>query len=213
MAYRPLSTNVDDPPRPIYNRACYRHRLFANDQQRRRFLANLGRYVARFVDTPKHILRRRPRPTFPAVPKRIIGRRDFADFPELGLRDIAVKVDTGAYTSAIHCHHIKVKHRGDGTPVLTFKLLDPTHADYNGRAYELTAFRTKRVRSSNGKAESRYLIKTKIHLFGRDYPIELSLSERGEMRFPVLIGRKLLMNRFIVDSAATDLSWAAKKIG
>lgn len=144
------------------------------------------------------------------MPKLTIGRRDFADFPELGLRDIAVKVDTGAYTSAIHCHHIKVKQRPDGTEVLTFKLLDPTHADYNERAFELTTFRTKRVRSSNGKAESRYLVKTKIRLFGRDFPIELSLSERGEMRFPVLIGRRLLMNRFVVDPAATDLSYAAK---
>ncbi len=144
------------------------------------------------------------------MPKLTIGRRDFADFPALALCDIAVKIDTGAYTSAIHCHHIKVKTRADGTEVLTFKLLDPTHADYNGRAYELTTFRTKRVRSSNGKAESRYLIKTKITLFGRDYPLELSLSERGEMRFPVLIGRKLLMNRFIVDPAAVDLSYTAK---
>ena len=141
------------------------------------------------------------------MPKRLIGRRDRADFPELGLREIAVKVDTGAYTSAIHCHRIREGVDAQGRPQVTFVLLDPGHPEYDGRTYAFTAFRQKLVRSSNGTTERRYLIKTKIRLFGRDYPIELSLSERGEMRFPVLIGRRLLMRRFIVDPQLVDVSY------
>ena len=146
------------------------------------------------------------------MPKRLIGRTDVADFPQLGLSDIAVKIDTGAYTSAIHCHHIKIR-RVEGADVLSFKLLDPTHPDYNGRAFDFTEFRRKRVRSSNGKAEYRYLIKSNIRLFGKVIPLELTLSERGEMRFPVLLGRRLLMKRFIVDPAVVNLSYSAKLEG
>lgn len=138
--------------------------------------------------------------------KRRLGRKDIADFPELGLADIPVKVDTGAYTSSIHCHHIQVSVR-DGVRGVSFRLLDPSHPEYQDREFFFTAFREKRVRSSNGTAEKRFLIRTVIQLYGRDYPIELSLTERGEMRFPVLLGRKLLMGRFLVDPAKFDLSY------
>lgn len=142
------------------------------------------------------------------MPKRTLGRTDVADFPSLGLAGIAVKVDTGAYTSSIHCHHIRAHRREtDGREVLTFKLLDPTHADYDGRAFTFETFRTKRVRSSNGTAERRFMIKSDIRLFGRTYPLELTLTERQEMRYPVLLGRRLLAKRFLVDVDATDLSY------
>ena len=141
--------------------------------------------------------------------KQLIGRRDRADFPELGLYDIAIKVDTGAYTSAMHCTRIKVTETDQGVPAVSFVLLDPGHPEYDGRVYTFTNFRQKLVRSSNGSSEHRFVIKTKIRLFERDYPIELSLSERGEMRYPVLIGRRLLMRRFIVDPQLVDLSASA----
>ena len=146
------------------------------------------------------------------MPKRTIGRTDVADFPKLGLEDVAVKVDTGAYTSSIHCHHIRVAPRAsDGRDVLTFKLLDPSHPDYDGRVFAFDEFRSKRVRSSNGAAERRYVIRSTIRLFGRTYPLDLTLTERQEMRFPVLLGRRLLHKRFVVDVAEVDLSYAHKK--
>ncbi len=138
--------------------------------------------------------------------KRRLGRKDKADFPELGLSAIPIKIDTGAYTSAIHCHHIQVKQRG-GKKGISFILLDPSHPEYKDRELFFENYRTKKVRSSNGTAEERYVIRTLIRLYDRDYPIELSLSERGEMRFPVLIGRRLLMGKFIVDPAKFDLSY------
>lgn len=154
--------------------------------------------------------KRTGRLTFPALPKRLIGRHDRADFPELGLRDIRVKVDTGAYTSAIHCHHIREYVDKEGCPTLSFVLLDPSHPEYDAHTYTSQKFRQKTVRSSNGGREVRYLIKTKIRLFERDYPVELSLSERGEMRYPVLLGRRLLRGRFIVDTQLSDVSARAR---
>lgn len=141
--------------------------------------------------------------------KKLIGRSDKADFPELNLYDIDIKIDTGAYTSAIHCHKIKEKVI-DGQPVISFVLLDPSHPQYNKKEYQTKVHKRKLVKSSNGKAEKRYIIKTKITLFGKKYAIELSLSERGEMRYPVLIGRKLLREKFIVDSDLSNLSYQLK---
>ena len=141
--------------------------------------------------------------------KRIIGRRDIADFPKLQLKEIAVKVDTGAYTSSIHCRDINTK-LVHGKEVLTFTLLDPSHPQFESKVYSIESFRKKMVRSSNGQTEERYLIKTNIQLFGKTYPISLTLSERGEMRFPILIGRKFLLGKFIVDPSQVDLSYQQK---
>lgn len=141
--------------------------------------------------------------------KLIIGRTDLADFPKLGLEAIPVKIDTGAYTSSIHCRDIKVVSKG-GKDVLTFILLDPSHPQFEAEVFSTDTFREKVVKSSNGQSETRFLIKTNIRLFGKKYAISLTLSERGEMRFPILIGRKFLMGKFIVDPSETDLSYLHK---
>lgn len=141
--------------------------------------------------------------------KLIIGRTDIADFPKLKLEGIPVKIDTGAYTSSIHCRNIKVVAL-NGREVLKFMLLDPSHVQYEARVYSVENFRKKVVKSSNGQSEERYLITTNIRLFGKKYSISLTLSERGEMRFPILIGRKFLMGKFIVDPSEVDLSFHHK---
>ena len=148
-------------------------------------------------------------PAKPKIRKKRLGRKDKADFPEFGLEGIDIKIDTGAYTSSIHCHFIK-EMDVDGQKIISFRLLDPGHKLYNGKVFQTSTYKQKSIRSSNGKAERRYVIKTTIALYGHQYPIELSLSERGEMRFPVLIGRKFLIGKFTVDPAEFNLSWAAK---
>ena len=141
--------------------------------------------------------------------KIIIGRKDKANFPELRLKSLGIKIDTGAYTSAIHCHRIELKEK-DGKEVLKFTLLDPSHPKYNKQEFSTENFHEKRIKNSFGNSEKRYVIKTDILLFGKKYPIELSLSERGEMRFPILIGRRFLMGKFIVDPSKYDLSQKRK---
>lgn len=141
--------------------------------------------------------------------KITIGRKDKIDFPELGLEDIDVKVDTGAYTSSIHCHHIEEKeHEGD--TFIEFQLLDPSHEQYNNKKFRVKNYVEKEIKNSFGISEKRFIIKTNTRLFGNTYSIELSLSERGEMKFPVLLGRKLLNGNFIVDTAKYNLSFKQK---
>lgn len=126
--------------------------------------------------------------------KLIIGRREQIDFPELGLFDITAKVDTGAYTSALHCCDIREQ---DG--VLYFKLLAPSHPEYTSVEHRFTTYYQKEIKNSFGEIEKRYIIKTSVRLGRKRIKAIISLSDRGKMRYPVLIGRKLLKNRFIVD--------------
>lgn len=142
--------------------------------------------------------------------KLLIGRKDKADFPEFGLSDMDCKIDTGAYTSSIHCHQIK-ECLFEGEKHIEFYLLDPSHPDYTREKYKTKRYKKKRVKNSFGKSEQRFVIQTIITLFAEDYPIELSLSERSDMKFPILIGRKLLKGRFVVDSSKHDISFKQKK--
>ncbi|MBN2757496.1 MAG: ATP-dependent zinc protease [Bacteroidales bacterium] len=142
--------------------------------------------------------------------KKIIGKIDKADFPELFLSNLNIKVDTGAYTSVIHSHSIK-EVEIDGEKYIKFKLLDPSHPQYRNKEYIVKQYKKKIVKSSFGKSEQRFIIKTNILIFDEEYPIELSLSERCEMKFPILLGRKLLNGRFIVDTSKSNLSFKLKQ--
>lgn len=128
------------------------------------------------------------------APKLVVGRREKANFPELQLYHIDAKVDTGAYTSSIHCHDIREENNQ-----LYCKFLDPVHPEYNEREFRFNSFSRKTVKSSNGQIENRYKITTKIVLGGRQYSISLTLADRAKMKYPVLLGRKFLSRKFIVD--------------
>lgn len=129
---------------------------------------------------------------------RIIGRREFVDFPQLKLFSIEAKIDTGAYTSAIHCKDISIKS-SNNIQVLCFKLLDTTHPEYSEQVHQFSEFYKKKIKNSFGEMEERYIIKTRIKLGKKNILTTLSLSDRENMRYPVLIGRRLLKGKFIVD--------------
>lgn len=141
--------------------------------------------------------------------KLTIGRIDKVDFPEFLLEEIEVKIDSGAYTSSIHCSKIKEIHK-DGESFLKFTLLDPKHEAYNNKEFFTKNYSSKMVKSSNGIAEERFMILTEIIIFNTLYPIYLTLSERNEMKFPVLLGRKFLNQKFVIDTTKTNLSYKLK---
>lgn len=140
----------------------------------------------------------------------VIGTQDKIDLPGLGIAELECKIDTGAFTSTIHCSKMEVVEV-DGKSELHFCVLDKWHPQFNDVVHVVSDFREKKVRSSNGKAEVRYMVKTKAVLFGKTYPISFTLSNRKKMRFPVLIGKKFLKNKFLVDVSRKDLSFLAKQ--
>ncbi|MFT4980285.1 MAG: hypothetical protein ACI9UR_000118 [Bacteroidia bacterium] len=140
---------------------------------------------------------------------QILGRVDIADFEEFELEDIKLKMDTGAYTSSIHTHDIQEVEL-DGEKYIEFKLLDPSHPLYQDRVFRTRDFKQKKVKSSFGTVEERYVIETTITIFDKVYPIQLSLSERGNMKYPILMGRRFLNKKFIVDTSLKNVSYKLK---
>ena len=141
--------------------------------------------------------------------KITIGRVDKANFPKLSLTEIDVKVDSGAYTSSIHCSNIK-EVIIDGENLIQFTLLDPEHPFYNNKEFTSKNYSAKIVKSSNGISEKRFMIQTEIVIFNTTFPIYLTLSERKDMKFPILLGRKFLNKKFIIDTSKKNLSHKLK---
>lgn len=141
--------------------------------------------------------------------KILIGRKDYADFPDLELTEIKTKIDTGAYTSSINCHWAKEKVI-DGKEILVCVFLDLQHPKYTGKEHYFFSYKKKIIKSSNGISEARFLIRTRIQLFDKSFPIDLSLTNRSLMKYDVLIGRKFLNKKFLVDTSVSNLSHKLK---
>jgi hypothetical protein len=122
---------------------------------------------------------------------KLIGRREHVNFPLLNLFHIEAKIDTGAYTSAIHCKKI-VQKTVDNKSLLCFQSLDDVEHCFE-------TYSQKKIKNSFGEIEERYIIKTLISIGGKKINTTISLSDRESMRYPVLIGRRLLKGRFVVD--------------
>jgi len=136
----------------------------------------------------------------------ILGRSDKVDLPQLGVFDIYAKVDTGAYTSSLHCQEAGVI---DG--VLEFVLLDEAHPEFTGSRFRFRDFEVRAIRNSFGEVERRFVIVTTLRIFDEEITTEFSLCNRGSLKFPVLIGRKIIRNRFLIDVEQKNLSYRRKR--
>lgn len=132
--------------------------------------------------------------------KQVIGRLDIIDLPDLGVENIRAKIDTGAYRSSLHCKKV---YEQDGFLYFTLQ------TDTGIQEYATKEWSQREIRSSNGKIQKRYVIKTRMKIFGRNYKASISLTDRSKMKNPLLIGYKLL-TRFIVDVSKTNLSFDQK---
>lgn len=136
----------------------------------------------------------------------ILGRSDRVDLPGLGLTDIHAKIDTGAYTSSLHCSSARLV---DGK--LEFVLLDDEHPEFTGMKFTFDEYDQRQIKNSFGHAELRFIIKTTVKIHGRTFKTQFSLSDRDNLKFPILLGRRVLKNRFLIDVAKQDVSFNSKK--
>lgn len=136
----------------------------------------------------------------------ILGRSDRVDLPGLGLTDIHAKIDTGAYTSSLHCSSAKIV---DGK--LEFVLLDEEHPEFTGMKFTFDEYDQREIKNSSGQAELRFIIKTTVRIHGRTFKTQFSLSDRDNLKFPILLGRRVLKNRFLIDVSKEDISFNSKR--
>mgnify|MGYP000675205445 FL=1 len=124
----------------------------------------------------------------------VIGYIESVDLPEVELFGLDAKIDTGADSCSLHCDDMKVE--GD---MVSFLLHDEVHEAYHGKKLTLPIHKIKRVKSSNGKSEERVFIKSKIKLGCKTYQAEISLTNRENMKYPMLIGRRFLSHHYLID--------------
>ncbi|QDU09779.1 ATP-dependent zinc protease [Gimesia aquarii] len=133
----------------------------------------------------------------PALPS--IGWREWVKLPDLGVKSIKAKVDTGARSSSLHAYDLYQFER-DGEKWIRFKLHPVQRSTHEIVQTEAKILEFRSVRSSSGKASLRPVIVTNIELLGLRWPVELTLANRDEMGFRMLLGREAFRQRFLVDA-------------
>lgn len=127
----------------------------------------------------------------------VVGWRELVHLPELGLHGVPAKIDTGARTSSLHGTVIDTFKR-DGENYVRFAVDFPQH---NVRQVcEAVHIDWRGITSSNGETQRRMIIKTPLQIGDVTFRAEISLADRSDMKFPMLIGRSSLRRRFVVDS-------------
>ena len=138
----------------------------------------------------------------------VVGWREIVALPELGLGAVPAKIDTGARTSSLHATVLERFDR-DGEEYVRFavdfpeshvrQVCEAVHVDHRG------------ITSSNGETQSRLIVKTPIRIGGIEFRAEISLADRSDMQFPLLIGRTALRRRFLVDTGSSWLQSPGKR--
>lgn len=133
-----------------------------------------------------------------------VGWKEWIALPQLGLPAIDAKIDTGAKTSAIHAFELDVFEHPDGLYV-RFSL----HPDRRDTSYavscELPVIDRRMVRDSGGHGEMRFVARTLLHLGSDFWPIEVTLTNRENMAYRMLLGREALRDRVLVNPAKAHL--------
>jgi hypothetical protein len=134
-----------------------------------------------------------------------IGWSELADLPDWHIRGLRVKIDTGARSSALHVDRLKVLPRNR----VSYQVV--LHRSDHERRVNVVAKieRRARVRSSTGEYSMRFFVKTRLRLAGVEREVEVSLVDRGDMTFRMLIGRTALAGAFTVDPAHKNLGLRA----
>jgi len=129
----------------------------------------------------------------------LIGWREWVGLPDLGIKKIKAKVDTGARSSSLHAFDVQVFER-DGAKWVRFQIHPIQHKDARSVEAEAKVLAFRSVRSSSGKAAVRPVILTTVELLGISWPIELTLASRDKMGFRMLLGREAFRGKFLVDA-------------
>jgi len=140
----------------------------------------------------------------------IIGWREWVSLPNLHIEKIKAKVDTGARTSALHAFALK-PFEENGKKKISFDIHPFQHNTEDVISVTADVVDKRMVTDSGGHEEERYVIETPITIAGQTWSIEITLTERENMLFRMLLGRSALRKRFIVNPARSFVTTKAHK--
>jgi hypothetical protein len=89
--------------------------------------------------------------------------------------------------------------------------LDDEHPEFTGMKFVFKEFTEREIKNSFGVAEKRYVISTSVKIFDEEIVTEFSLSDRDALRFPILLGRKILRDRYLIDVTKKNLSYRSNR--
>lgn len=134
----------------------------------------------------------------------LAGWREWVGLPELGVGWIKAKLDTGARTLSVHAFDIAETER-DGAPWVTFWVHPWQATDEDAVEASCPVLDVREVRSSSGHSEQRFVVPMRLALVGREVVAEVTLSNRDEMGFRMLVGREALRQGYVVDPSRSYL--------
>lgn len=131
--------------------------------------------------------------------KKIIGWKEWVSLPEFGGARIKAKIDTGARLSSLHVFDLEVYDQ-DGDEYAEFDIRPDKRGKGKALHCRAKVEGYRKVRSSNGQTEQRPVVVTRLSMFQDSWPIEVTLTNRDDMRYQMLLGRKSIRDRFYVDA-------------
>jgi glutathione synthase/RimK-type ligase-like ATP-grasp enzyme len=156
----------------------------------------VGLKTQRFAALDKQILEIPDEKKDSRLVKGVIGRVEHIRFLDLDNQRVPAKIDTGADMSSIWVSNLDTTN-GE----LTFTLFGKGSPYYTGKTIEVPEgkYGITRIANSFGKRELRYVVKLRVEINGRIIKVSFSLADRSSKTYPVLLGRKLLNGKFLVD--------------
>ena len=136
----------------------------------------------------------------------VIGRGEPVTFPDLDIHDVPAKTDTGAYRSAVHCTKFKVTTREDGTEVLKYSLFTGHPCATESEEVETADFKRVVIANSFGHEEERYEVRLRVKIGPKIFITPFTLANRGKKIYPILLGRKFIRGRFLVDVRDSNIN-------
>lgn len=140
----------------------------------------------------------------------VMGWREWVSLPELRIDKIKAKVDTGARTSALHAFSLQ-PFVEDGKNKIRFDIHPLQHNTHDIISCVADVVDKRMVTDSGGHEEERFVIQTPITIAGQTWPIEITLTERENMLFRMLLGRSALRKRYVVNPARSFVTTRVKK--
>lgn len=140
----------------------------------------------------------------------VIGWREWVELPDLCIRRVKAKIDTGARSSSLHAFDVKTFER-DGKTFARFKVHPLQRNSKKTVTCEAEVLEFRQVKSSTGHAQKRPVVLTTVESLGETWQIELTLANRDEMGFRMLLGREAVRGRFLVDSGKSFYGGQPKK--
>jgi hypothetical protein len=137
-----------------------------------------------------------------------VGWREWVTLPGLGIPALKAKVDTGARTSALHAYRVESFQNG-GARWVRFAIHPLRKRAELSIECTAAVLDERWVRDSGGRSERRVVIGTTLRLGAQEWPIEITLTNRDNMLFRMLLGRTAMQGRFFVVPDASYLSGKA----